>query len=278
MNPRAVRRLFKGRPEQLEGIPTYGEVPGEGVYLLTRKRGAADPAAADAAKPRQLDRLDLAAGRYLAEQAEAGGAFDPPRDRRPTGCSSSTAASSASAPATRGAARRASRSATSSPASDIVARVTVLAEGTAGHLTGAALDHFGLHGRDPQIWALGVKEVWRVPRPLTKIIHTMGWPLRKPAKYGEFGGSFIYPMGEDMVSLGFVVGLDYRDVELSAHDLLQEFKTHPLHPQDPRRRRAHRVGREDDHRGRAGTRCRAARTRPGWCSRARAPGSSTCRG
>ena len=55
----------------------------------------------------------------------------------------------------------------------------------------------------------------------------MGWPLRKAAKYGEFGGSFVYPMGEDMVSLGFVVGLEYRDVELSAHDLLQEFKTHP---------------------------------------------------
>ena len=54
----------------------------------------------------------------------------------------------------------------------------------------------------------------------------MGWPLRKRAKYREFGGSWLYPMGEDLISLGFVVGLDYRDVELSAHDLLQEFKTH----------------------------------------------------
>ena len=114
------------------------------------------------------------------------------------------------------------------PGSDIVARVTVLAEGTAGHLTGAALDHFGLNGPEPQIWELGVKEIWRVPRPLTKIIHTMGWPLRKRAKYREFGGSWLYPMGEDMISLGFVIGLDYRDVELSAHDLLQEFKTHPF--------------------------------------------------
>ena len=54
----------------------------------------------------------------------------------------------------------------------------------------------------------------------------MGWPLRKGRKHREFGGSFVYPMGEDMVSVGFVVGLEYRDVELSAHDLLQEFKTH----------------------------------------------------
>jgi electron-transferring-flavoprotein dehydrogenase len=55
----------------------------------------------------------------------------------------------------------------------------------------------------------------------------MGWPLRAAPRYREFGGSFIYPMGEDMVTLGMVVGLDYRDVELSVHDLLQELKTHP---------------------------------------------------
>jgi electron-transferring-flavoprotein dehydrogenase len=114
------------------------------------------------------------------------------------------------------------------PGSDIVARVTVLAEGTQGHLTGAALDHFGLRPDDPQVWELGVKEVWRVPTPLGRIIHTMGWPLRTAAKYREFGGSFIYPMGHDMLTIGMVVGLDYRDAALSVHDLLQELKTHPL--------------------------------------------------
>jgi electron-transferring-flavoprotein dehydrogenase len=60
------------------------------------------------------------------------------------------------------------------------------------------------------------------------VIHTMGWPLRNSPRYREFGGSFIYPMGDDMVTLGMVVGLDYRDAELSVHDLLQELKTHPL--------------------------------------------------
>src|SRR5207237_297619 len=54
------------------------------------------------------------------------------------------------------------------------------------------------------------------------------WPLRPQARYREFGGSFIYPLGEDLVTLGMVVGLDYRDAELSVHDLLQELKTHPL--------------------------------------------------
>ena len=72
-----------------------------------------------------------------------------------------------------------------------------------------------------------MKEVWKVPKPLRSIVHTMGWPLRTRARYREFGGSFIYPMGDDMLTIGMVVGLDYRDVELSPHDLLQELKTHP---------------------------------------------------
>ena len=110
------------------------------------------------------------------------------------------------------------------PGSDILARVTILCEGTQGHLTGVALDTFGLEGENPQVWALGVKEVWKVERPLHRVVHTMGWPLRAGAKYREFGGSFIYPMGDDMLTLGMVVGLDYRDAELSVHDLLQELK------------------------------------------------------
>jgi electron-transferring-flavoprotein dehydrogenase len=112
------------------------------------------------------------------------------------------------------------------PGSDVVAKATVLAEGTLGHLTGAALDYFDLHGSDPERWELGVKEVWKVPKPLDRVIHTMGWPLRKRARWNEFGGSFIYPMGEDHVSIGLVVGLDYTDATFSCHDALQELKTH----------------------------------------------------
>jgi electron-transferring-flavoprotein dehydrogenase len=114
------------------------------------------------------------------------------------------------------------------PGSDLVARVTVLAEGTQGHLTGAAIERFGLAGDNPQVWALGVKEIWRVAKPLDRVIHTMGWPLRGGARFREFGGSFIYPMGEEHVAIGMVVGLDYQDSELSVHDVLQELKTHRL--------------------------------------------------
>ncbi len=112
------------------------------------------------------------------------------------------------------------------PGADVNARVTVLAEGTQGHLSGVALRRFGLRSENPQVWALGVKEVWKVARPLDRVIHTMGWPLRPQRRYREFGGSFVYPMGDDMLTIGMVVGLDYRDSELSVHDLLQELKTH----------------------------------------------------
>jgi electron-transferring-flavoprotein dehydrogenase len=114
------------------------------------------------------------------------------------------------------------------PGSDVMAKATVVAEGTLGHLTLAALDYYDLHGPDPQRWELGVKEVWEVPKPLDRVIHTMGWPLRKGARWNEFGGSFIYPMGEDKVCIGFVAGLDYTDATFSVHDVLQQFKTHPF--------------------------------------------------
>ncbi len=73
-----------------------------------------------------------------------------------------------------------------------------------------------------------MKEVWRVPGGLDRVIHTLGWPLRPGARYREFGGTFVYPMGDELLTLGIVVGLDYRDTALSVHDLLQEVKTHPL--------------------------------------------------
>jgi electron-transferring-flavoprotein dehydrogenase len=121
------------------------------------------------------------------------------------------------------------------PGTDIKAQVTVLGEGCWGHMTGAAIREFDLaEGREPQVWELGVKEVWKVPRPLDRVIHTLaGWPLKISARYHQIGGSWIYPMkdhrsGDDLVSIGFVIDLDYADATTSAHDLLQELKTHPL--------------------------------------------------
>src|SRR5215210_5757003 len=121
------------------------------------------------------------------------------------------------------------------PGADITAQATVLAEGCWGHLTGAAIREFGLgENREPQVWELGVKEVWKVPKALDRVIHTVGpWPLKLSSRYGQIGGTWLYPMkdersGDDLVSIGFVIDLEYADATTSAHDLLQLFKTHPL--------------------------------------------------
>jgi electron-transferring-flavoprotein dehydrogenase len=226
VNPRAIRRLFKGRLS-MDDVPNYGEVHGEAVYMLTKGAALRIPPPPTMRNHGNWVVSVSQLGRFLSEQAEAGGAAILPEtdaqkllvaDGRVQGIRTGD----------KGLGRDGKPLGTHEPGSDIVAKLTVLAEGTQGHLTGAAIDRFGLQGEQPQIWALGVKEVWKVAKPLEHIVHTMGWPLRKRAKYGEFGGSFIYPMGDDMVSLGFVAGLEYRDVEFSVHDVLQEFKTHRL--------------------------------------------------
>jgi electron-transferring-flavoprotein dehydrogenase len=225
VNPRGLRRLFGDR-FRMEDLPSYGPVHGESVYVLTRKGSMRIPPPPTMRNHGNwifsLSRL----GRWLAERAEEGGATILPETSaqkllvshgRVVGVRTGD----------RGRDREGGELGNFEPAADIVAKVTVLAEGTQGHLTGVAVDHFGLRGAEPQVWELGVKEVWKVAQPLETIVHTMGWPLRTAAKYREFGGSFIYPMGDDMLTIGMVVGLDYRDAELSVHDLLQELKTHP---------------------------------------------------
>ncbi|MCH2459842.1 MAG: electron transfer flavoprotein-ubiquinone oxidoreductase [Gemmatimonadetes bacterium] len=107
---------------------------------------------------------------------------------------------------------------------DVTAQVTVLSEGTRGSLSQAWLDWQGIGSTNPQIFALGVKELWNVKQPLDRIIHTMGWPLPPDA----FGGSFMYPMADDLVALGLVAGLDYADARFDSHGVLQSMKMHPL--------------------------------------------------
>jgi electron-transferring-flavoprotein dehydrogenase len=110
------------------------------------------------------------------------------------------------------------------PAGDITAKVVALSAGTRDPLTQAWLRWRGVGSQNPQIYALGVKEVWEVKQPLDHVIHTLGWPLPKDA----FGGSWLYPMADDLVSIGLVVGLDYRQSTLDVHELLQRMKRHPL--------------------------------------------------
>jgi electron-transferring-flavoprotein dehydrogenase len=226
VNPRSLRRLFRDR-RAVADMPFYGAVEGEAVFFLTKGGALRIPAPPTMRNHHNYVASVSHLGRWLAEEAEAGGAIVLPetaaerllvQDGRVRGVRTGD----------KGRGRNGEPLPNFEPGSDMTARVTVLAEGTQGHLTGVAIDRFGLQGDSPQVWALGVKEVWKVAKPLDRVIHTMGWPLRGGKRFREFGGSFIYPMGEDMVTVGMVIGLDYRDVELSVHDVLQELKTHKL--------------------------------------------------
>ena len=148
-----------------------------GRLLPDREACDPHPGAADDVEPRELRRVDREVARWLAERAEELGVDDRPRDRSDASCSSPAAASSASAPATgAGDGRRG--------APELRARLRHHRAGDDPRRGHAGSPHrrraraSSAPGPSPQVWALGVKEVWEVARPLDRVIHTMGWPLR----------------------------------------------------------------------------------------------------
>ena len=114
------------------------------------------------------------------------------------------------------------------PGYDLKSKVVILAEGTRGSLTKQLIGRFQLdRDRNPQTYGQGIKELWEVPAGRVapgQVIYTMGWPLTSK----EYGGAWIYGGKDNIVSLGFVTGLDYPDPRLDPQRVLQEFKRHPV--------------------------------------------------
>ena len=226
MKPSAMEELFPDLPK--EEWPVYGEVKKDAVYVLTKSKAfPMKPPPPGFRNHGNYVTSVSKLGRFLADKAEEAGVYILSEtaatkllveDRIVKGVRSGD----------RGRGKEGEELANFEPGSDVTAKATVLAEGTVGHLTYAAYDYFDMHGADPMRWELGVKEVWEVKEPLDRVIHTMGWPLRKSPRFNEFGGTFIYPMGEDKICIGLVVGLDYTDATFSCHDALQLIKTHPF--------------------------------------------------
>jgi len=110
----------------------------------------------------------------------------------------------------------------------VKASITILAEGTRGSLAKTVIDKLNLdNGKNPQIYSLGIKEVWQMPKGSVKagsVKHTFGYPLRDKQ---EFGGGFIYGMKDDKLAIGLVIGLDYKDPTFDPHHAMQIWKTHP---------------------------------------------------
>ena len=113
------------------------------------------------------------------------------------------------------------------PGMHLHARQTLFAEGCRGELSQHLMNRFQLRkGVQPQTYGLGIKEIWEIPQAQHHrgdVIHTVGWPLDK----ATYGGSFLYHMSNNRISLGFVVGLDYENTWLNPYAEMQQFKTHP---------------------------------------------------
>jgi len=128
----------------------------------------------------------------------------------------------------RGIDKHGEKKATFEPGVDIRAKVTIFADGVRGNLTKSLVRLLGLDdGRSPQVYAIGIKELWEVPPGRSepgRVVHTMGYPL----KMEEFGGAFMYSLPDNLVSLGLVSGLDYRDPMFDPHVAFQHLKRHPL--------------------------------------------------
>ncbi len=114
------------------------------------------------------------------------------------------------------------------PGADLVAKIVILGEGPLGTLTKQARKRLDLDaGREPAVYALGVKELWQCPSGSVQagsVIHTLGYPLRPQT----FGGAFIYGMANDVLDIGMVTGLDARDPTSDPHNELQRLKQHPV--------------------------------------------------
>src|SRR3990167_10528597 len=114
------------------------------------------------------------------------------------------------------------------PGMELRARQVIFAEGCRGSLTQTLFERFDLRKDcDPQTYGLGIKELWEIPEELHQagfVLHSIGWPL----DYKTYGGAFLYHLGENLLSIGFVVGLDYENPYLNPYEEFQRFKTHPL--------------------------------------------------
>ncbi|MCC7182823.1 MAG: Electron transfer flavoprotein-ubiquinone oxidoreductase [Rhodocyclaceae bacterium] len=113
------------------------------------------------------------------------------------------------------------------PGMELIGRYTLFAEGCRGHLGRQLEEKFDLRaGADPQTYGIGLKELWEIKPEMHKpglVVHTAGWPLASDT----YGGSFLYHWGENLVSVGFVVGLGYSNPYLSPFEEFQRYKTHP---------------------------------------------------
>jgi len=226
LDPSTLRELI---PDFVaRGAPLAAEVHQDRVYFLTKSMKIPFPIAPPPLQNHgnyiiSLNRFV----QWLAQQAEAGGAdFFSGFAGQDVLMEGSRVVGVRTGD--RGVGRNGEPKPTFEPGVDIRAKVTIFCDGVRGNLTKELLRRLQLgKGRQPEQFAVGLKELWELPKDRLAagtVIHTLGYPLR----HEEFGGAFMYAMPDGLLSMGFVVGLDYRDPMFDPHMAFNRFKQHPF--------------------------------------------------
>jgi electron-transferring-flavoprotein dehydrogenase len=227
MDPKALRELIPDFLEQ--GAPVESPVKEDEFLYLTKTRSIRSPITPPPLKNHgyyivSLNKLVA----WLGEQCEAAGVNIFPEfpgaemlydaEDRVIGVRTGD----------KGINKEGKRKANFEPGVDLLAKVTVLGEGPRGSLTKSLAQRLNLNeGREPQVYSLGVKELWELPDdryPAGRVTHTLGYP----SDAHTYGGGWIYGMQNRILNLGYVTGLDYRDPLLDPHAEFQRFKQHPF--------------------------------------------------
>jgi electron-transferring-flavoprotein dehydrogenase len=224
VEPRALTELLPDWRER--GAPLRTEATTDRIYYLTQTRAIRLPT-----PPQQRNHGNYIVSlgdvcRWLAQQAEALGVEIYPgfaaaelleEDGRVVGVATGDM----------GVGKDGAQTSNFQRGIELRASYTVLAEGCRGSLSKKAIQRYDLRrGHDDQTYGIGVKELWEVPAELHRpglVEHTTGWPLTNDV----YGGSWMYHFGDNLVSIGFVVGLDYSNPWLSPFEEFQRYKTHP---------------------------------------------------
>ncbi len=226
MDPRALSELIPDFVEQ--GAPLESPVKDDDFLYLTKKRAIKSPVTPPPLKNHgyyivSLNRLTA----WLGEKCEEAGVNIFPEfpgaemlyDERDCVIGVRTG--------DKGVDREGRRKSNFEPGVDLLAKVTVLGEGPRGSLVKQLAQRLNLNeGREPQVYSLGLKELWELPDdryPLGKVTHTLGYP----SDAQTYGGGWIYGMQNRVLNIGYVTGLDYRDPLLDPHAEFQRFKEHP---------------------------------------------------
>lgn len=226
MDPRAIRELM---PDFIaQGCPVDSVVTEDAAWYLTEKRGFVAPITPPPLKNKGKYIVSLSKiCEWLGEKCEEAGINIFPEFPAAEILYDDNDAVIGVRTGDKGIDKEGNKKPNYEPGVDLLAKVTVLGEGSRGSLAKQLMSRLNLmDGKEPQVFSLGVKELWEVPEGNFSegmVVHTLGFP----SDTRTYGGGWIYGMKNNVVSIGYVTGLDYEDPMIDPHAEFQKFKTHP---------------------------------------------------